>query len=718
MEEPQVQQMNIAVYRRRETSKSGELTLVTQVDGQMPLQNQAGLGLYHQDTRFLSGWELWLNKTRPLNLFSSTRVGSVSRADLTNPGMRIAGRAIPMHTIHLRVTRVLEDGLHQRIRIVNFNLFPITLKLRMIFMSDFADVFEVRGARRAHRGRHLAPKIHRQSVTLRYTGRDKTQRHTQIYLRPAPQTIRRTTGHRICVTYQLQLPPKERRRYIYLRIQPFVGPPKRSTPPRFERVLARSHAHDRQWKRSDTQVTTDNDVYQHALWQAEDDLRVLTTTFADGTLPVAGLPWYDCPFGRDSLITAWQVLMLRPDLTVSTLRFLAKHQGRHENAWRDEEPGKILHELRAGDMARAGEIPHTPYYGTVDATLLFIMVLGRLDAWVHDIRLVREFEEPLRRALRWIECYGDADGDGFVEYQRLSSRGLANQCWKDSHDGIVDARGRDPKPPIALVEVQAYLFEAYMAASQLLQRLGDKSAAQLYQRRARDLRVKFIQKFWSNDRCELAFGLDGRKRPFYANVSNIGQVLASGLLSRTQARHVIRRLFEPDMYSGWGIRTRSKSESVYNPMSYHNGSVWPHDNAIIASGLRRYGALRELDQLVTGFFDAMVRLEYYRLPELFCGFVRRRGEAPVIYPSACTPQAWAAGSTFQFLQVMLGIRAEAGRLIVGTPILPHWLKTVRLKQLRIGRGAAELAFERKASGHARCRVIRTRRSAQVILRRA
>ena len=394
---------------------------------------------------------------------------------------------------------------------------------------------------------------------------------------------------------------------------------------------------------------------------------------------------------------------------------MANYQGRNVDHWRDEEPGKILHELRSGEMAHAGEIPHTPYYGTVDATLLFLMVLGRVDSWLQNLSLIRKFEAPLRHALRWVEQYGDADGDGFVEYQRLSSKGLGNQCWKDSHDGILDERGRDPKPPIALVEIQAYLYDVYVTAGRLFVRLGDQVMAKTYQQRAKNLQVRFLEKFWSETRDELAFGLDGKKRPFFASVSNMGQVLASGVLPARQARRVIRRLFQPEMYSGWGIRTRGSKEPAYNPMSYHNGSVWPHDNAIIAEGLRRYGALRELDTLLTGLFDAAVRLEFYRLPELFCGFVRRGGAAPVIYPSACSPQAWAAGSVLQLLQAMLGVRAEAGRLFVTKPILPHWLKTVRLRNLRVGQGAAELAFERKASGAVRCRLVRKRGPIQVLI---
>lgn len=711
MGQPDVYQTDLAIYRRRITIKAGQLTLASQVDGQIPWANRAGLGLYHKDTRFLSGWELLLNGARLLSLFSSAPQSPISQTDLANPKMRVDGRVIPMHTIHLRVSRVIQGDLYQRLRIVNFNSFPITVKLEMVFGADFADIFEVRGAKRPQRGRYLAPQINGNRMALRYEGRDHLLRETQILFKPAPQSFRRISGRRVAVTFQLRLQPKVRR-YLYLGIRPQAGNPQHQRLV-FERVVAQTRAAARRWQRGSTQITVDNDVYQQMLLQAQDDLRILTTTYSQGVLPVAGLPWYDCPFGRDSLIAGWQTLILRPKRVVSTLEFLASYQGRQVDSWRDEEPGKILHELRSGEMAQSGEVPHTPYYGTVDATLLFIMVLGRLDSWLRDPKLIRKFEAPLRQALRWIEQYGDADGDGFVEYQRLSSKGLGNQCWKDSHDGILDEHGRDPKTPIALVEIQAYLYDAYIAASRLLSRLGDQAMAKRCQQRAKELQRRFLEQFWSDERGELAFGLDGKKRPFFASVSNMGQALASGILPARQARGVIRRLFQPQMYSGWGIRTRSSKEPAYNPMSYHNGSVWPHDNAIIAEGLRRYGALNELDTLLTGFFDAAVRLESFRLPELFCGFVRRGGSAPVIYPSACSPQAWAAGSVFQMLQAMLGIRVEAGRLFVAKPILPHWLKTVRLRNLHVGKGAAELVFERKASGAVRCRLIRKRGPIQV-----
>lgn len=711
MGRPDVYQTNLSIYRRRATIKTGQLTLASQVDGQIPWANEAGLGLYHLDTRFLSGWELRLNGTRPLSLFSSAKQGHGSQADLANPPMRVDGRVIPMHTIHLRVNRIIQGDLYQRLRVVNFNPFPVTVKLEMALGADFADIFEVRGATRRRRGRYLSPQMTGGRITLRYEGRDRLLRQTSIRFKPAPNAVRRLSSRRVVATFRVRLMPKARR-YLYVGLRPHVG----DTPWRvstFERAVAKTGAAARRWDRGNTRITVDNEIYQQMLWRAQEDLRLLTTAYPQGVLPVAGLPWYDCPFGRDSLITAWQTLLLQPRWAVSTLEFLASYQGRKVDRWRDEEPGKILHELRSGEMASSAEIPHTPYYGTVDATLLFIMVLGRVDGWLQDHRVARKFEAPLRRALHWIEQHGDRDGDGFVEYQRWSSKGLGNQCWKDSYDGILDEHGCDPSPPIALVEVQAYLYDAYNTAGRLFLRLGDQAMARQCQRRGKGLQARFLDQFWSHARGELAFGLDGKKQPFYASVSNMGQVLASGVLPARHAQNVIRRLFQPEMYSGWGIRTRSSKEPAYNPMSYHNGSVWPHDNAIIAEGLRRYGALRELDTLLTGFFDAAVRLEDYRLPELFCGFVRRGGDAPVIYPSACSPQAWASGSVLQFLQAMLGIRVEAGRLFVKQPILPHWLKTVRVRNLRVGRGAAELVFERRANGAVRCRLVRKRGSVQV-----
>lgn len=714
MGQPDVYSTNLAVYRRRHTIKSGPLTLATQVDGQIPWANRAGLGLYYRDTRFLSGWELWLNGEPPLSLFSTSRQNNVAQIDLTNPPFRrLRGRHIPMHTIHLRVGRVIRGDLYQRLRVVNFNPFPIALTLRMEFAADFADVFEVRGMQRTRRGRYRPLRTTARSLELAYDGRDGVRRRTQILFKPGPQAIRRL-GRRCCATFTLRLPPK-RRRYLYLRIRPTVGPERRAAST-YERVLAQARTAARRWQKGVTEVVVDNDLYQQMLWRAQDDVRTLTTAFPGGTAPAAGLPWFDCPFGRDSLITARQMLWVWPELAVSVVRFLAAYQGRRDDPWRDEEPGKIMHELRLGEMAQAGELPHTPYYGSVDATLLFVALLGELDAWVQDLRLLRACERPFRAALRWIETYGDADGDGFVEYRCRSPKGLVHQGWKDSEDGVLDEHGRQVTPPIALVEVQGNLYEAYRSAAAVLSRLGDAGAADRCRRAAQRLRRRFLAQFWSPERRTLAYGLDGKKRPFFAAVSNVGQVLASGLVPAPMAHTIIRRLFQPDLYSGWGIRTRSSTERPYNPMSYHNGSVWPHDNALIAEGLRHYGALAQLDRLVTGFFDAAVRLEYYRLPELFCGFVRRGEEAPVIFPAACVPQAWAAGSFFQFTLALLGLRMEQSRLVVDRPVFPYWINSLRINRLRIGKGFVDLAFERKADGQVRCRLVRSRGPVHAIVR--
>jgi glycogen debranching enzyme len=452
------------------------------------------------------------------------------------------------------------------------------------------------------------------------------------------------------------------------------------------------------FERDSTQVVTDNELFDQLLARCIRDVRALSTRTGDGHMMLAaGIPWYVTLFGRDALIASHQLLSVNPDLARDTLELLARHQGTKEDPWRDEEPGKILHEIRHGELAGSGAVPHTPYYGSIDATPWFLILYGAHLRWTGDLEFARALLPNAEAALRWIDDYGDRDGDGFVEYQTRSPGGIRNQGWKDSHDAIVHADGRIAETPIALSEVQAYVYLAKLRMADVYEALGDDPKAEFLRGQAHELKGRFNSAFWMEDEQFFAGALDRDKRQVRTVMSNPGHALYCAIADDDKARSTAKRLLAPDMFSGWGIRTLSKSAAAYNPMSYHNGSVWPHDNALIAAGLKRYGFVRSTNRVATALFDAAIHADYMRLPELFCGFTRRSPNKPVSYPVACSPQAWAAGSPFLMLQSMLGIsaRAERNLLTVNEPHLPPWLHTVELRNLRVGSSRITLLFRRE-----------------------
>jgi glycogen debranching enzyme len=450
------------------------------------------------------------------------------------------------------------------------------------------------------------------------------------------------------------------------------------------------------WERASTRVWTDNQLYNSLLARGLRDLRALLTPTRYGNVVAAGIPWFVAPFGRDALLTCHQTLLLNPDLTRTTLEVLAAFQADEVDPWRDAQPGKILHELRQGELAGANLIPHTPYYGSIDSTPLWLLLLGTYYRWTGDLEFCRRLLPNVERALAWVRSYGDLDGDGLVEYQRSSPRGLANQGWKDSHDSVVHVDGKLAEGPIALAEVQAYVYLAKVRLAEVFEALGDGERAATLRAEAASLKVAFNERFWVESEQYFAMALDGDKRPVATITSNPAHGLYCGVIDPEKAAPLARRLLAPDMFSGWGVRTMSKSAVAYNPMSYHNGSIWPHDNAIVGAGLKRYGFAKATNRLATAMFEMAVTLDDLRLPELFCGFTRRSPNRPVAYPVACSPQAWAAGAPFLLLQAMLGISADApaNTLNVNKPQLPGWLNSVELHDLRVGRSTISIVFQR------------------------
>ncbi|MDK2821603.1 MAG: hypothetical protein PWP31_1568 [Clostridia bacterium] len=700
-----------------EVLKEGRMFINSLPKGEIPCGDMGGLGFFFTDTRFLNCMEMRINDTEPVFLSRTVRDSHFAQVELTNKEIISNGMLVPLQTIHLRLLRMVNDGFYQRLRIINFNKNTLEINLRFKLGADFADIFEIRGIHRDNRGDFLKTDFKRQQITFNYLGRDNIKRSTKINFYPTPAKILEQ-GNYVYVDYNLRLTPKKKN-YIYLKVVPLIGQksseifyvPNDLGFKKASQSLIDSY---QAWKDECLKVFSDNKRFDYMLRVAITDLRSLTTNYPGvGTTLEAGIPWYAAPFGRDSLITAWQTLLVNPSLAKETLLFMAKFQGKEVNSWKDEQPGKIMHELRFGEMAKAGEIPHTPYYGSVDSTQWFIILLADYVRWTGDYNLLNELEKPLTEALNWCELYGDMDKDGFIEYLCQSEKGLVNQGWKDSDDGVIDSFGKIPIGPIALVEVQGYYYKALTDAAELFEYLGNKTKAKDLRYKAEQLQKNFLKYFWLDHKGFLAYALDGQKNQIETIVSNPGHCLFTGILPQQKACQVIKRLMKPDVFSGWGIRTMSTEEVAYNPISYHNGTVWPHDNSIIGYGFRKMGEVTSLQRLVEAFFESTAFFNHMRLPELFCGFTRRGKIGPVKYPIACDPQAWAIGSIFLMLRALLGIECQNNEIHVRNPYLPSFLQTLKLENIKVGDGRAALEFTRK-SDKTYCGVIGTEGNIKVI----
>ncbi|MGH2704093.1 MAG: amylo-alpha-1,6-glucosidase [Actinomycetota bacterium] len=676
-------------------TKEGETFVLSDPDGNLSFPNSAGMGVYYKDTRFLSHYEMRVNGAIPILLSSSAERAYMTLVDLTNPDVWEEGRlTIPQQTLNIRRIRVAGRFVHERLRVKSYHAEPVRVSIEFSLSADFADIFEVRGLRREHRGTMLTPKIEGSIVKFGYAGTDNVFRQMWVRLgeEPAEASVE---GGFVRLRFELLLGPHQTR-MLSITFEPIVGADRRE-PLDFETAVARTRRSYQEWERGCTQIKTNNELFDALLQRGVRDLRALLTTIYDGQIMAAGIPWYVAPFGRDSILTSYEILMINPEPARQTLRLLGGLQGEQVDPWRDEEPGKILHEIRQGELANARYVPHTPYFGTVDATPLYLMLAAAYWRWTHDLETILDLRPTFDRALEWIDRYGDADGDGYVEYLRRSPRGLKNQGWKDSGNSIVHADGTLAPGPIALAEVQAYVYMAKRRMAEIYEALGEPDRAAALQKEAGELKAAFDRDFWVDHEQYFALALDGEKRPVETVTSNPAHGLYCDLIEPAKAEVMAKRLLAPDMFSGWGIRTMSKGAVAYNPMSYHNGSIWPHDNAFIAAGLKRYGNAKATSRVATALFDTAMHMEYYRLPELFCGFTRRTPTNPVAYPVACSPQAWAAASPFLLLQAMLGLSARADQNVVtvNQPILPPWLQTVELRNLRIGRSRLSLMFTRE-----------------------
>jgi glycogen debranching enzyme len=636
----------------------------------------------------------------PQALGSTAQHGYMAVFELTNPDLQIGpGQLIPKEELGIHWERLLDAeqlALHEVMTFRNFGMQPYALPVALTFDAGFEDIFGVREMAGQPPGRRAASVWQDGALTFVYHGTDQLQRSVTITFSPAPQATDETTAH-----FQLHVPPGESQAIaVVLRIA--ECPADHNEPPHpypvANRHTVKQHVQDisEQWMQQHTALRSDSLLLNSIIERSIRDLCMLRTDSAGLEYFAAGVPWFVTLFGRDTLITALQTLAFQPQIAAQTLRLLARYQGQKVDNWRDEQPGKILHELRVGERARTGDIPHTPFYGTIDASPLFLILLGRHAAWTGNLTVFHELRQPVANALAWMAQYGDLQGDGYLTYQCTSEKGLVNQGWKDSGDAIVHADGSLATPPIALVEVQGYVFAAKHAIAGCYERSGDVQQAQQLRYEAEALRTQFNRDFWREDLGTYVLALAANGRPAAVVSSNPGQALWTGIADQDKARRTVERLMADDMFNGWGIRTLSTRERRYNPIGYHLGTVWPHDNALIAAGCRHYGCDGAALQIFTGIAEAAMHFRHYRLPEVFAGFARAAYEVPVRYPVACHPQAWAAGAVPYLVTTCLGLEPDAFEscLRIVRPILPPFIDRLEMSGLRVGTGAADLQFRR------------------------
>ncbi len=678
------------------TIKHNQLFLLSDNTGDI-LPQSHGSGLYFRDMRYLDQLELRLHGQPLTSLLADASTGSEADFELTNRELQLAnGQTLPKERISLRRTLSLGDGLTHTVEARNLSREPVALELELRYASTFADIFMVRGSPPGKRGTIRPPHARRDQVTLSYDGADQHTRTTTLHFAPRPDEL---SGER--TLYRLSLAPGERAT-LTLNVGVADNGPRANAHASGKQTSAsgaRLHGAFGQELRQTPRIETSNPLFDRALARSLADICMLATTTADDIYIAAGIPWYVALFGRDSLITAFETLAYHPSLARSTLRLLAKYQGKRHNHFQDEEPGKILHELRVGEQANLHEIPMIPYYGTVDATPWFLILLAEYIRWTGDLDLFTELRENVDRALHWMDA-NEANQEnlsGYLSYGTRSEQGLQNQGWKDSDNGIVNADGSLCAPPIALVEVQGYAYHARCAMATLFQRVGEHGRAERMKRQAAELRSRFNDDYWLGGDTGYALCLQRERRPSRAVASNPGQTLFTGIATPDHARATADRLMRDDMFCDWGVRTLSAKERAYNPLDYQVGSVWPHDNALIALGLRRSGFPQAMGRIFTGIFEAATHFEELRLPEVFDGFSKQHYSRPVHYPIACRPQAWAAGALPLLLQTALGLEPDAlaGALRIRHPHLPNWLPVVTCRGLRVAGATVDLQYRRE-----------------------
>jgi glycogen debranching enzyme len=715
--------VRITVGRPVLTINKGNTFVVTDHGGEIdPHQAQ---GVFADDTRFVSSYQLWVNGQRWERLSSAAVSYSYARVFLTNPVLEhlTAGSPLPPGVLGLDIEREIDGGVHEQFDLTNYSMEPVRILLEVEMHCDFADLFEVRRDAVRRREAVVTEWDNRRHVlTTTYRNNDYLRRlRYQVVNADPPPTY--ANGR---LLFSISLPPRGRWRacgHMSLQHGSKVRRPRNvcrddgSARGHEDRTLSR-------WVASCTDLHSPNDDVTHAYRQAVEDMAALRLydedLGPDVWVPSAGVPWYVALFGRDSLIASLQTMMVNPRFAEGTLRTLARYQATERDDWRDAQPGKIVHEVRHGELSHFNLVPHARYYGTWDATALFLILLCDAWRWLGDRQLVEDLLPAAERCLEWIDRYGDLDGDGFQEYRTFSDQGYENMGWKDAHDAIVYPDGSQVVQPKGTCELQGYVFAAKQGMALLFDAFDRPADAERLRAEAAGLKRRFNEVFWMEDEGTYALGLDRDNQPIGTVASNAGHCLWSGIADPDKAARVCARLLQPDMWSGWGIRTLSSLNPAYNPFSYQCGSVWPHDNAIIAAGMKRYGFADAANRVARAMFDAAMNFESYRLPEVFAGLDRDPESFPVQYRGANVPQAWAAGSIFQLVQAMVGLRIDLARgVILVDPSLPDWLPRVELRGLPFGRRRLTLTAWREDDGchvdvrsprgaHARVRVEQAR----------
>ena len=689
--------------------KEGDVFFLAEHNGEVPAGNHDGFGLYYQDCRFLNGYELRLAGTNPIALVCSAERGSIAQFELTNEPFQLDGDTqVAQQTFGITLQRVIDSrniAVHDVFTFENYDVQEHTLPVSFHFQSAFDDVFEIRGLHPKKVGKEIKPEWRDGLLVLSYAGADRINRRLEVHTDPKPQKTSASGAEFIlklgageCRTIQLTLCIVESRE------QPDSPAAVRFDPVHITNAIDRR---SQEWLAQCTEVETDSTLLNKVVIRSLLDLGILKSSLDDLEFFSAGLPWYGTLFGRDSIIAALQMLAYQPKIAEQTIRLLAKYQGSKTDDWRDEQPGKILHELRRGELANLNEIPQTPYYGSVDSTPLFLILVGEHANWTGDLSLFRDIKTNIEQALHWIDNCCHEVNSRYLFYSRKSSKGLGNQGWKDSGDSIMNADGSLAEPPIALVEVQGYVYRAKLLIADLYARAGEDLTAARLRHEAEDLKSQFNRDFWIDEKQFYAIALQTENRPAAVVSSNSGQALWTGIIEGSRAAAVVRQLTSDDMFCGWGIRTLSLKERRFNPIGYHLGTVWPHDNSIIAAGFRRYGFEGDAVNILNGIVKAAENFEHHRLPEVFAGFSQNQFSQPVHYPVACHPQAWAAGSIPFMVSSLLGLSADAfnGRLRVIRPVLPTSVSDLEFRRIQIGDCTLDLRFHRTRDGSVTAKVV-------------
>jgi glycogen debranching enzyme len=655
--------------------------------GDIHPQGKKSQGIFYEGTRYLNQLELRLNNQRPLLLSSSIKQDNeILSVDLTNPHLKECD--IKENSVHIGREQFIRNGVFfEEINVVNYCNTECNFDLSLAFAADFADIFEIRGMKRNVQSPSPTHTSSDDKIIFDYTGLDNICRRTEVAFKSSVRhSINNST---VIFPVKLALNQSFKIEYtIYFKHEEKASRLHNEKVPVFADVKKGIQQEIQQTRALFASINSDNENFNNWITRSRTDLQSLLTNTEYGKYPYAGVPWYNTVFGRDGIITAMEVLWLAPEIAKDVLKFLSNVQSTEINADKDSEPGKIIHEMRAGEMANTGEVPFKEYYGTIDATPLYLMLAGMYYEQTGDLETIKEIWPHIKAAINWIDKYGDLDGDGFVEYNNESEKGLTNQGWKDSYDSVMYADGELCNGPIALCEVQGYVYAAKKHVAGIANALGKDDYAKKLLKDADTLYNKFNKEFWDEKKQAYAIALDGKKKPCKVLSSNAGQCLFTEIVAPENAAKLAAQITGKEMFSGWGVRTLASNEVRYNPMSYHDGSVWPHDNALIAYGLSKYGMHGGVLKIMRGLFDASMFIDLQRLPELFCGFERRPNEGPTAYPVACSPQAWAVGAVFLLLQscLQLSINGVTKEIVFDKPQLPDFLDKITISNLRLGNG--------------------------------